>query len=400
MPHNRRAHHRLRPLGALAAAAGVLLAAGCGSSGSSASPAGSTPSAGANKEAVSLNSVQAAVAKDYAGTNVAPPASAPAPAAGKKVWVISCGQSSPGCLYVANGALAAGKKLGWDMTLYDGKLGADNGYTTGVKQAIAAKADGIIVGSIDCPLIKQPLTEAKAAGIKTVAILAYDCNDARYGGGPALFTSTVVSNAQNPSTSDYAKSGGAMKADWVLAQTRNKAVAISLTQTDSLLGADIAAGFAARMKQCPSCKVIDVPFTFADISAGQLGAKVSQALQANPTANALTVPYDTLMLLGVAQAVVRSGRSASIAAMGGEGLPPNLSLIKNDKGQDAATFQPDDWSGWAGVDTMVRAFAGQPAAPAGIGLQLLDRAHLPAASADGVINTLDYQSAYLKAWGK
>jgi len=388
-------------------AAVLALASACGSSGTktaatgSASPgSGNAASTGAGSGGDStLAGVQAVVSKAYQGTNVTPAVTPVTPKAGQKVWVISCGQAALGCSAIADAAVAAGKRLGWTMTLYDGKLGVDNAYARGIKQAVAAKADGIIDGAIDCPLMKEPLAEAKTAGVKVVAVLAYDCSDPRFGGGPALFTSNVIPNTGQQTTSAYARQAGVLKAEWVLAQTKGKAVGLSLKHTDSLLGGDTAAGFDSRIKQCAGCRVIDVPFTFADISNGQLGPKISQALLANPTANAVASPYDSLMLLGVAQAVARSGRSAKIASIGGEGLAPNLALIANNQGEDAATFEPDNWFGWAGVDTMVRTLAGQPAVPAGIGLQLIDKDHLPPAT-NGVIRTLDYQAAYLKAWGK
>jgi len=51
------------------------------------------------------------------------------------------------------------------MNIFDGKLDPSS-YSTGIRQAIAAKVDGLILDAIDCSLVKQALVEARAAKVK------------------------------------------------------------------------------------------------------------------------------------------------------------------------------------------------------------------------------------------
>lgn len=394
-----RSHHQIRPIhlplrrvaAATLATAALLAAAGCGDS-----DAGGTTASGPTD----LAAVQEAVDAAYVGTYGAPPETPTTPPAGKSLWVISCGQIAIGCSTPADAAAEAAEAIGWSVNVYDGKLGADNAYATGVRQAIAAKADAIVIGSIDCPLIKAPLEEAADAGVLVVSLLSYDCDDPRLGGGEPLFTGSVIPNAQETTVSAYSVAQGRMKAQWAMSRTEAKTTALSLRNTDNVLGQDIADGFDAEIEACSSCTLVSVPFTLADIAGGAVPTKVDQALLRDPSINAVMAPYDSLMALGVAQAVVRSGRNDEIASIGGEGYQDNLALIESDGGQDAAVYESTAWFGWAAVDSLVRLFNDQPLEPAGIGSQLVDRDHFPPTDADGIVPPVDFEAAYLQAWGK
>lgn len=381
-------------LGRLTAAlAALVVFAGC------ANDTGGGASGETDDEA--LAAAKEAVAAGYDGTYTAPTTTETAPPAGKSVWIISCGQATIGCASLSDGAKEGAEAAGWDATLYDGKLGVDNAYATGVRQAVAAKADAIVISSIDCPLMKAPLEQAKAAGVLVVGAMSYDCDDPRFGGEESLFTSNVIPNSEQTTVGELAHEMGRVKAQWALAQTDAKTVGLSLTHTDSVYGQDIAAGFAEVVEDCGSCRLEPLDFTFADIASGEVPTKVTQALVRNPDVNAVTTPYDSLMVLGVAQALVRSGKSDDISAIGGEAFPENLDMIKRNAGQDAANYNATDWFGWAAIDTLSRLFNDQEPEPAGIGVQLVDAEHMPELDDDGaIVPPFDFRAAYRSAWGK
>src|SRR5437763_13585063 len=90
-------------------------------------------------------------------------------------------------------AKEAAEKLGWKVHVFDTQLNTALD-APGVSQAIAAHADGIILDAIDCSFVKSQLEQAKAAGILTVPIYAYDCNDAytsKGGGGQPPFSAYI-----------------------------------------------------------------------------------------------------------------------------------------------------------------------------------------------------------------
>ena len=85
--------------------------------------------------------------------------------------------------------------------------------------------------------------------------------------------------------------------------------------------------------------------------------------------------------------------------MGGEGYEPNITLIRNDAGQDAAMASDGVWTGWHSVDTLNRVFAGEQPAPQGIGFTAIDRDHNLPPEGEGFQTQIDYRSIYLGVWG-
>lgn len=335
----------------------------------------------------------------FDGTYQDPPADSPPAAQNKNVWVLSCGEAAIGCAALAGGVMEGGEALGWDVTLFDGKFGADGAYTNGIRQAVAAGADAIVIGAVDCALISQPLAEARAAGVLIVGSLAYDCDDPRAGGGEALFDANFIADSEHKSRTEANRFSGEARAVWLLNKRGSSGLTVlSFRHTDSLLGTDYADGFDSKIEsECADCTIIPVEFTFADL--GTIGTKASDALTKNPEANALIVPYDSLLLLGVAQAVVRSGRSDEIDVIGNEGYAPNLELIRTDGGQDMALGSSANWAGWGTADTLNRLFAGEPAVSQGLGFKFIDADHIPADDGVAFIPPIDYKSAYRAAWG-
>jgi ribose transport system substrate-binding protein len=354
--------------------------------------ASATPDAGTDIVAYAKKKVEAA----YKGSYRKVPAQLPKPIPGKNVWIISPGQAGESSSISVAGAKEAGETVGWKMNVYDGKGDAST-FATGIRQALAAKADGIILFSIDCGWVRQALYEAKQARVKTFAFNALDCNDPAVK-GEALFDG-VVNTVDYPDYASLIRSWGADKADWVIAKTEGKAKVIDFKQDEFLIVKYIREGFLQELAKCKTCEVVKtVDFTLADFGP-RLQQKTQGALLQHPEANAMHVPYDTVMVNGVAPAIIESGRAGQILVIGGEGFPSNLRLIRDKKGQDAANGFPAEWNGWAAVDGMNHVFHGQKAVDSGIGWQLIDREHNLPAPGKPYTPPVDFKTAYKKAWG-
>ena len=205
--------------GALACAVLVCTLVGC-KKGGGPSPTGA-PSAEkpANEAAVDgqmLADAEKRLDAAYQGTDRALPSSALKPLPGKKVWIISPGQIGESASIPTNAAKEAGEAVGWKMTLYDAKLDLTN-FSLGIRQAVAAKADGIILHAIDCALVKQPLIEARAAKVKILAYYALDCDNPSVKSEP-LYDGSVNFGSQFGDYASLTRTWGAAKADWVISQ--------------------------------------------------------------------------------------------------------------------------------------------------------------------------------------
>lgn len=335
------------------------------------------------------------VKKWTAGTNTAPPTSAPVPATGKKVWVVSCFELIESCSVPTAATAEAGKLLGWSMTVFDAGGDPDKAGT-GIRNAIAAKADAVVLVAIDCGQVKQPIAEAKAAKVLVMTFYAFDCDDPNYGSGAKQFDGSVIYGDGGFKTyADFQLAIASAKVDWVIAQTQGKAKVINFTQKDAVIVNYLAQGVRNGLKNCPTCKeVATIDLVAADIATGQLVAKFQNTLLQQPDANALIMPIDAYGIFGLAQAVKDSGKS--ILVLGGEGYATAMAQLRN--GQIAMVNAISGaWAGYAAIDGLVRLFAGQPIVPSGIGWQIITKDNAPAAG--GYEPSIDFRSAYKKIWG-
>jgi len=338
------------------AVAMAALSPGCKGSGSQDPPAASgaaatpgTPSAEPAVDPAILAYAQHQIELAYAGTDRDPPTAAPKPQKGKNVWIISPGQVGESASVATNAAKEAGEIIGWKMTLFDSK-GDPSNFSSGIRQAIAAKADGIILHSIDCAWVKQALVEAQAAKVKTLAYYSLDCDDPSVKGEP-LYTGMVNFGSQYGDYASLIRAWGAVKADWVIVKTKGLAKAISFKEDELLVVKYIREGFEQELAKCKTCEVVKtVDFTIPDFGP-KLQQKAQGALLQHPEANAMHVPYDTPMLLGIGSAVLESGRNDQISVIAGEGFPSNVQLIRDNRGEDAANAFPAPWTGYASIDS-------------------------------------------------
>lgn len=379
----------------------ALLGAGCGSESDSdnvsaanaANPTASKPQGGIVEEA------EANLELNYAGTDRALPSNAPTPPNDMNVWVITCSTAAEGCAAPAEGAIEAAELLGWTTTLVDGKL--DPGvYNSAIRDAVANGADAVILVSVDCAVTKASLTEAKKAGVKIAGLYGIDCDNEYAGGGEKLFDAEII-YADGMTYGEWLPGPYAQSAaDYVISKTDGRAKVISMREDDVTAVRLINDGFEARIKECDTCELTVVPFTGADLLGGLLQGKTQTALTQNPQADAVFAPYDAAVSLGIAAGVQAADRD-DVLLVGGEGLSPNIAMIESGSGQDVAIGAPARWAGWAVVDQLIRAFAGEPLVDQGIGVQTIDKDHplqtdTPVYDGNG---QEDYEANFRSIWG-
>jgi ribose transport system substrate-binding protein len=394
----------LKAILACAVAVGLMvLVTACGSSGSSSSSsstsASTEPSANKTEESgaassgsADLKEAEKQVEEGYAGRYTEPP-SEPNPAATEKtIWFISPGQASPNSLEAYEAAKEASEASGWNMQLYDSKLEPAN-FSIGIKQAVAAGADGIIAAGIDCSLVKGPLEEAKKAGIPAVAIQALNCNETDPGEKP-LYTNISLGNRYKNFVQAFEQSGSDMAA-WGIVQHTGKANVLNFTNTEYTIISDNGKGFEQRLESCSECKVTNVPWSLSEFGS-EATNKVKSALVKEPEANVL---FDSLnATAGLSNGVVQAGKTEDVQVVGGLGIAEEFQMIKENKGLNAMAVWPDQWWSWAAVDTLNSVMNGNPVEDSGLGTQIVDAEHnLP--KGEHFEPSVDFQALYKKRWG-
>jgi ribose transport system substrate-binding protein len=395
---------RRRVTGVVAALSAVaLIVAGCGGSDSStttsastAAPAGTTASTtdAGGPAATAVQQAEAELAKISGpdGQFGSPPTSAPKPASGKTVWIVSVGQSVPAIAKVVSTIESISKDLGWKTRVWDGKL-QPNQQLAGMRAAVEAKADAIINYGTDCPTIQVGLQAAKAAKIPVVGIESFDC-DVVKPGAPSLFT-WVVTYEQGDLTQFLTTLGG-YQAAWAIAHGKGESKVVHFRETDVRTLLTLADAFTEAMKACSTCEIVDtVEFTGADYGP-KLQQKTQQALVQHPETDSVSAGADSTITGGVG-AGIRSSQHKP-PAIGWECDASVMPLLKS--GIEGACFDfVSEWEGYAAVDAVIRLFAGEkPTTQTGIGIRLVDKEH----NLDGYVpgkGPVDYAAIYRKAWG-
>ncbi|RWD65997.1 MAG: hypothetical protein EOS36_06280 [Mesorhizobium sp.] len=328
----------------------------------------------------------------YKGTYQSPPASAPKPVTGKKIWVISCSQDVSLCAAQAQGISEAGDLLGWKTTVFDGKYDpATQG--NGIRQAVAGKYDAVVIAGADCAGIKAPLEEARQAQMKVVGIEGADCNVTNAGEQPLFHAE--VSYVEGDVIS-WVKKYGAWQADYIVARTAGKAKVIVFVSDEVLISKLNSEATIAELKRCPGCEVYEVKFSYAS-QGPELQQLAEQALLRYPNANGIAVPADSLILSGMGSAIEASGRD--IIVMGAEGQQATMDLVRSGSKQvTAGVGIPSVWEGYSAVDNLNRLFQNQEPVGSGAGLQVFDKDH-NAGTSGPFSASIDFVAGFKKAWG-
>ena len=379
--------------------AAIAVAVACSSSNkSSSSGTGGGTTVPAQNPNVALTKAVAATQANFKGsyTNVSP-TSRPA-TKNKSVIIISASQASISSSVPANGAAEAAKKLGWKTTIYDAQLNPSK-YAPLVRQAVAAKPDGIILVAIDCQNVQQPLQEAKSAGIKVVAIYAFDCNDPHAGGASTgLFSGSINYGAKAANIDKFTESYGADQAQYIIAATHNKAKIIAIQDPEFTVLYYTLKGFTDTINASGGSKIVDtLNVTSSDITTGKIQAKVQAEFLRHPEADWVKSPYTYVTQLGIAPAL--GSKAGTLHVMGGEGFAPELDLIREGK-VTAVNIISSTWTGWAAADTLNSVFLGKPPSDSGIGWVIADKDHnVPPTPGSEYVPTIDFKAEYEKAWG-
>jgi ABC-type sugar transport system substrate-binding protein len=262
-----------------------------------------------------------------------------AKAKGKSFWFVGLTLSNASIASFAEGATAAAEALGAKMTVFDGK-GTPGTVAQGIQNAIAAKADGIILGASGATSVAEAVRAAKAAGIPVLDGM---------NGLPAQPLAEGVAGQVSPDFPEAAR----MQVNWVLNEygcdkTHLLTVA-PFNAPQSKAYADESLAESARL--CPSCvnTALDIP---AAEAATKMAPAVQTALQRDPDIKAILVNSDPYVAY-VQQAIAATGSKAVILGHNGTQIAAGM----NGKAALAAdaVYAPPVVSGWFMVDGLLRA---------------------------------------------
>jgi ribose transport system substrate-binding protein len=321
------------------------------------------------------------------------PKSSPKPATGKTVYVISCSPDTEGCQRDVRAAVDAMKTIGWSAKRLDSN-GTPANFASLMDQAINGGADGIIDASFPTAAIQKQIDTAKSKGIPVVSMLSGNAAPNIGKGFKGGFFTEVDTSSDKQ---------GQLASDWIVSQTNGNAKIGLINEPAFPIQNKRVDAFKAQFKRCGGCKLYpDINIPVAKLASDATPAMVN-FFRAHPDVNYFWATYDGAGVFAV-QAVNEAGVKGKVPIIGVDGNSPNLKFIKDGNVQVATVVSPHEWIGWAAVDQMNRAFAGEPPAPewkpngGGIPTKIITKENLPAGS--NFQGDLDYQAKFKQLWGK
>jgi ribose transport system substrate-binding protein len=384
----------LRRAIAVVAISSVLGTAACSSPGGGTSD---SPTETSGSKGVVPAAATAAVDAAMKGIGGPVPTKGPRAVRGKNVWVISALEQVHNLAVLTRQMKEAGGALGWTVSVCDGRNNENGAWAGCVRQAVAAKADGIVLESVDCAPVKAALAEARRAGTKIVGLTAFDCDDPQQGGGEPMFDAGATFDSTVPSTAEFFRQQGKLRADWIIAGSQGTAKVLHVRFRGVALGEYLAEGFTKEIATCEGCSVAGtVDITPQDVPL--IRQKFESALVKLPQVNAVAVDVDFMLTAGIQQALVAANRPGLLAA-GGECSQDSLATVRTGRGVRMCIGSSLGWQAYSAADALNRVFAGEQPVPSGLGWSIVTKdQNMPQEGAEFEGST-DYRAAYRALWG-
>lgn len=243
-----------------------------------------------------------------------------------------------------NGVKEAADAVGMKTTVYDAQ-GRPDLYLVGMQQAIAQKADLILIESIQLSLLEEPMRKAKAAGIKTVLI------------NELLETGKGIVPPDGQVAFDYA-GGSRLDAEWIAADAAGRDVNLVIFRAPSLRHKQqeqaIRQTLGENCKQ--GCQIRTEEVAFADF-ATRLPEVTRTAMTRDPTVNYM-IPVIDGMCLNIVPALAQAGAANKVKIATYNGTPSVLKLLKDHNVVSCDVGGANTWEGWQDVDQALRILTG------------------------------------------
>jgi ribose transport system substrate-binding protein len=378
-------------VGAVAISAVALLTA-CGSTGST-SMAGSGSSAGSGAVPSGVAEAKQIVA-DYSKPPTWQGPNDPVKIsglAGKKIVYISVSNSIPVLKYWSDTLTTLVKNVaGIKLDVVDAKGSVDEA-NKGFQQAIATKADAVVLMAFSTDLFKSQIQQAKAAGIKVITAQT---------GVPGK-----VNGGQDAEvTFDYVKVGQLI-GDWVVADSNGSGKALLVTSDDVPASQPQAQGTLSEVKRlCPSCdvKVKDVQIPQWEASIPTL---FQTTINTDPKRTYLLPVYDGQALGGLG--AIRTAGAGSRVKVGTFNATPGIveQLKDPSSGLKLDVGGQNEWWAYACADTIFRVLTGtKPIENYHVGLRIFDTSNANLIQGKDEFSwygeAADYKTKFAALWTK
>ena len=324
---------------ALAALAACSSGSGASNGGASSSPAAAKALNLAHYQTLVSQAEGALTSTKFAG----PTTPVKAPRNIKLAVIDNSTTACGGCVSVSDDIKAAAKLLNWSVTVFNGNADPSTQNNL-LGQAVNAGYQAIIVDAIDPSVLQSGLAAARKKGIPVGSVTA---------GVPPSPTGFAYDAG-----ADWTAAGTAIGA-LIVASSHGKANLLAFMDKEYQSQVDLINAVVAQVKTCSTCTVQPVQqFVAADIGPN-LGVRVVNLLQKNPSINFVEMGYDPAADV-VVPAILQAGLGNRVSLIAANGATQNLQWIAKHQVQTGDLVFSFAYSAYAGVNQMVRLLAHQP----------------------------------------
>lgn len=278
---------------------------------------------------------------------------------GKRVVYISVNDAIPVLKYWSGRVTGLLQQYGGvTMNVVDAKGSVDTA-NQGFQQAIATKADAVVIQALPASLFAAQINQAKAAGIKVIIANAGTPGDVSGGVDAAV-------------SFDYVQVGKLI-GDWVVQDSQGKGKALVVTSDDVPASQPQAQGTISEVKRlCPGCSV-----KTQDVQIPQWESSIPTLFQttvnSDPERKYLLPLYDGQALAGLG-ALRTAGKGEKVDVGAFNATPGIVEQLKDPKsGLKLDIGGQNEWWAYAATDQIFRVLSGTtPISNYQIGLRIFD----------------------------
>lgn len=313
------------------------------------------------------------------------PDSTPAPPADVNLQIIICAPGTA-CETAANYAVEAATALGWTAEIVPG-AGTPESFTQAFDTALSKDPDVVMTMAIPDVLVGASLAKAREAGVVTISVA-----DAPNASGDDAYDAYV--SYRMPLMHQ-------VNAYNIIAESNGAANVILINDSAFPNLVESNAQFQKVMAECSGCTVELVDWQITDaLDPVKADSAITAALQANPDATHLVVPY-SIGMSSVIEAVRKAGKTDQVNVVSKDGDQIGLQAVASG-GSSANAGVSLEWVAYAGVDEAIRGVTGNDYTPAeslGLGVHLFTPENTPADGMADYTPYLDFKAKYLELWG-
>lgn len=266
---------------------------------------------------------------------------------GSSIHVVALNLQVPLLSHISEYVSEVGVELGMKVSIHN----ADDqvtGMQKGIQDAIAQRADALLILGVPVDLVRSALQDAKAAGIPVINVLnnPIDMDAPGQGAGEEFYASVGTDLGL----------GGRLIAEKAIVDTDGQANVLFVDSEGLSPQPPVAAAVKETLGECGGCtletKNVPVANWGTDITP-----LVVTSLRANPNINYVITLFDSMAIFATA-GVQQAGAVGKVHVVSHNGGSAALSLVKKGDVMTADPGVSEEWAGWAALDQAMRGMQG------------------------------------------